>query len=272
MTIGKRIKGYRLKKGLKVKEFSEKIGISQGTLSDIENEKTKPSADTLSLIIRHADINPNWLLTGAGPLTKKFVAFNHWQGIDPDTGEKLYATNEGFMPESEVEGRLNIREGSLEEYFSGQPKTKAVKHSISISGYDKEAWLPVYTFAGAGTPKELTEYEPIETIRLPEEFGGPAIVTVKVRGESMMPTIWDGALCGVNTSALNIVSGEIYAFWLPYEGAVIKRAFVGYEKLILRSDNPMFPPIELPRQELDAQSELYRLLGRVDWIVQRRQT
>ncbi|MDA8172069.1 MAG: S24 family peptidase [Nitrospiraceae bacterium] len=176
------------------------------------------------------------------------------------------------MPESEVEGRLNIREGSLEEYFSGQPKTKAVKHSISISGYDKEAWLPVYTFAGAGTPKELTEYEPIETIRLPEEFGGPAIVTVKVRGESMMPTIWDGALCGVNTSALNIVSGEIYAFWLPYEGAVIKRAFVGYEKLILRSDNPMFPPIELPRQELDAQSELYRLLGRVDWIVQRRQT
>ncbi|MDA8087322.1 MAG: hypothetical protein M0Z75_11540, partial [Nitrospiraceae bacterium] len=94
-------------------------------------------------------------------MTKKFVAFNHWQGTDPDTGETLYATNEGFMPESEVEGRLNIREGSLEEYFSSQPKTKAVKHSISISGYDKEAWLPVYTFAGAGTPKELTEYEPI---------------------------------------------------------------------------------------------------------------
>ncbi len=270
MTIGKRIKDYRLKKNLKVKELSEKIGISQGTLSDIENEKTKPSSDTLSLMIRHTDINPNWLLTGQGPLTKNFVAFNHWHGTDPNTGEKLYATNEGFLPESEVEGRLNIRD--IEDYFARQPKTKAVRHSAPKADYGKgPAWMPVYALAGAGPPKELTEYEPIETIMLPEEFGGPGIVTVKVRGESMSPTIWDGALCGINTAALNMVSGEIYAFWLPYEGAVIKRAFVGYEKLILKSDNPMFPPIELPRQELDAHSELYRLLGRVDWIVQRRQ-
>lgn len=206
-------------------------------------------------------------------LTKKFVAFNHWRGTDPDTGERLYATNEGFMPESEVEGRLNIHEGSLEDYFARQTKTNAAKYTNSKASYGKEApWLPVYALAGAGAPKELTEYEPIETIRLPEEFGGPAIVTVKVRGESMSPTIWDGALCGVNTAVLNIVSGDIYAFWLPYEGAVIKRTFVGYEKLILKSDNPIFPPIELPRQELDTHSELYRLLGRVDWIVQKRQT
>ena len=270
MTIGKRIKSYRLKKNLKATELSEKIGISQGTLSDIENDKTKPSADTLSLIIRHTDINPTWLLTGRGQIAKKFVAFNQ-RRTDPGTGEKLYATNEGFMPEAEVEGRLNIHEGTLEDYFSGQTKTKGAKYTQSKTGSGEETvWLPVYALAGAGAPKELTEYEPIETIRLPEEFGGPEIMTVKVRGESMTPTIWDGALCGINTAVLSIVSGDIYAFWLPYEGAVIKRAFVGYEKLVLKSDNPLFPPIDLPRQELDAHSQLYRLLGRVDWIVQKR--
>ena len=268
MTIGKRIKNYRLKQNLKVKELSEKIGISQGTLSDIENDKTKPSADTLSLIIRHTDINPGWLLTGRGLLTRRFVELNQRETV-PDTGERFYAASEGFLPEAEIEGRLNIHKNSLEDYLAG--RAKGPKYAGTKTGCGKEtAWLPVYALAGAGALKELTEYEPVETIMLPEEFGGPAIITVKVRGESMTPTIWDGALCGINTTAQNIVSGDIYAFWLPYEGAVIKRAFVGYEKLILKSDNPLFPPIELPRQELDANSQLYRLLGRVDWIVQKR--
>jgi transcriptional regulator with XRE-family HTH domain len=62
--IGKRIRDYREGKGLKVAAFASIIGISQGSLSDIENGKTKPSADTLSRIVRNTDIDPGWLLTG----------------------------------------------------------------------------------------------------------------------------------------------------------------------------------------------------------------
>ncbi len=248
MTIGKRIKGYRTNKGFKVKEFSEKIGISQGTLSDIENEKTKPSADTLSLIIRHTDINPNWLLTGHGAFTREPAASYRARPIlkpVPRKGEKTRYTSQQASREKDL---------SFPEAPYGDEFTR----------------VPVFTLAGAGVPKEFSEYEPIETITLPGDFSGPGIVTVKVRGQSMEPTIWDGAVTGVNTMVQNIVSGDIYAFWLPYEGAVVKRVFVGYEKLILRSDNPNFPPIELPRKELEAGGETYRLLGRVDWIVQRR--
>ncbi len=250
MTIGKRIKGYRTKKGLKVKEFSEKIGISQGTLSDIENEKTKPSADTLSLLIRHTDINPNWLLTGHGGFTREPAAA--YQGRPflknaPKAGEKEKTMYSPQQPSS-AKG-LSVSEAHCRDEF---------------------ARIPVFTLAGAGAPKDISEYEPIETITLPGDFTGPGIVTVKVRGQSMEPTVWDGAVTGVNTMVQNIVSGDIYAFWLPYEGAVIKRVFVGYERLILRSDNPNFPPIELPRKELEAGGDIYRLLGRVDWVVQKR--
>ena len=64
--IGQRIKKYRKSKGLKLREFAKLIGIAQGTLSDIENNKYIPSGDTLSKIVRETDINPSWLLIGQG--------------------------------------------------------------------------------------------------------------------------------------------------------------------------------------------------------------
>ena len=48
-------------------DFSILISISQGSLSDIENDKTKPSFDTLANIFRRTDINIGWILTGDGP-------------------------------------------------------------------------------------------------------------------------------------------------------------------------------------------------------------
>jgi transcriptional regulator with XRE-family HTH domain len=66
--IGHKIREYRLAKKLTVKKFAEIINISQGSLSDIENEKTKPSADTIVSITRNTDINPLWLLTDEGEM------------------------------------------------------------------------------------------------------------------------------------------------------------------------------------------------------------
>lgn len=63
-SLGKRIKEYRLNAGYKIAEFASVIGISQGSLSDIENEKTKPSSGTLETLVRNTDIDAVWLLTG----------------------------------------------------------------------------------------------------------------------------------------------------------------------------------------------------------------
>lgn len=64
--IGVRCKTYRLSQRAKVADFAKLIGISQGSLSDIENNKTKPSADTLCNLVRYTDIDARWLLTGEG--------------------------------------------------------------------------------------------------------------------------------------------------------------------------------------------------------------
>jgi len=46
--IGAKLKQVRVKKGLKINGLTKLIGVSQGTLSDLENGKCYPSHETMS--------------------------------------------------------------------------------------------------------------------------------------------------------------------------------------------------------------------------------
>ncbi|NBD25553.1 helix-turn-helix domain-containing protein [Paenibacillus glycinis] len=61
-TIGDKIKAIRKARELSQVEFSAIIGISQGRLSEIEKNITKPSAETLIQLRKKFDIDINWLL------------------------------------------------------------------------------------------------------------------------------------------------------------------------------------------------------------------
>lgn len=63
-NIGERIKRLRKESKLNQKDFSKSIGITQGALSEIENNNTKPSIDTIVAISEKFKISTNWLLTG----------------------------------------------------------------------------------------------------------------------------------------------------------------------------------------------------------------
>lgn len=63
-SIGQRIKDLRKSNNLTQKEFAKIINLSQGRLSELEQNKTKPSSDTLISICQHFKISINWLLTG----------------------------------------------------------------------------------------------------------------------------------------------------------------------------------------------------------------
>ena len=68
--LGSRLRQWRKTLPLKSYELAKVIKISQGSLSDIENNKSLPSADTIAKLYQHTDINIIWLLTGKGPLNK----------------------------------------------------------------------------------------------------------------------------------------------------------------------------------------------------------
>jgi transcriptional regulator with XRE-family HTH domain len=70
-TVGKRLKSWRKHSMLKLVELSKKIRVSQGSLSDLENDKSLPSATTLANLCMFSDINIYWLLTGRGPMLRQ---------------------------------------------------------------------------------------------------------------------------------------------------------------------------------------------------------
>jgi transcriptional regulator with XRE-family HTH domain len=64
--IGERIKLFRVENSLTLVQLADIIGISHGSLSGLENNKSKPSAETLASFCLYTDINIEWLLTGKG--------------------------------------------------------------------------------------------------------------------------------------------------------------------------------------------------------------
>lgn len=55
--LGERIREIRKKNRMNQTEFSQLIGVSQGTLSELEQEKYNPSLDTILAIITVFKVN-----------------------------------------------------------------------------------------------------------------------------------------------------------------------------------------------------------------------
>ncbi|NIU58266.1 MAG: helix-turn-helix domain-containing protein, partial [Phycisphaerae bacterium] len=72
-NLGERLKLWRKSVSLTGTQVAEMIGISQGSLSELENNKSLPSADTLAKLLLYTNINILWLLTGRGPMKRNFV-------------------------------------------------------------------------------------------------------------------------------------------------------------------------------------------------------
>jgi transcriptional regulator with XRE-family HTH domain len=66
--IGERLRFYRKRKNLTLKQMSALTGISQPTLSEVENGHYDLSGDKLGSLVRNTDIDLNWLLTGEGEM------------------------------------------------------------------------------------------------------------------------------------------------------------------------------------------------------------
>ena len=62
MTIGQRIKGKRQENGLTLRNISEKSGLSVSFLSDIENDRRRPSLDRLTDLAKGLETTVSYLL------------------------------------------------------------------------------------------------------------------------------------------------------------------------------------------------------------------
>lgn len=50
MSIGRNVRRIRKEKGFSIMDLKEKTGLSKSTISDLENDKSSPTIDTLQKI------------------------------------------------------------------------------------------------------------------------------------------------------------------------------------------------------------------------------
>lgn len=151
------------------------------------------------------------------------------------------------------------------EGFRQQPGHDEARETFPAYDPSQARQTKVYVLAGAGVPNQLIDTEPIAEIVIPAEFYKPSIVPIMVRGRSMEDTIMDGAFVGVDREDKWVISGEVYAIWIPNEGAVIKRLYLEPQKIICKSDNPKFADFCVNTKEIDE----HFIQGRVKWVIQK---
>jgi len=74
-TVGGRLKYWRKVSRLRLVDVAGLVQVSQGSLSDLENDKSLPSAATLTGLCQKTDMNLYWLLTGEGSMVSKAERF-----------------------------------------------------------------------------------------------------------------------------------------------------------------------------------------------------
>ena len=117
-TTGKRLRAWRKSVPLKLMELSRLIKVSQGSLSDLENDKSLPSATTLSNLSIFTDLNIYWLLNGRGPVMRELTS-----GIDKNTEQtRLYENFMFMMKDRKLKG---VVEMVINIYKEGDAKKKA---------------------------------------------------------------------------------------------------------------------------------------------------
>lgn len=82
----------------------------------------------------------------------------------------------------------------------------------------------------------------------------------------MEPTIMNGSHVGVDIAEKEIISGQLYAVYIPHEGIVVKRIWIGPELVKIASDNPAAPDHDMMNERINWDTFVQ---GRVKWTLQR---
>lgn len=235
--VKERFKEIRISNELSQKEFAEKLGTSQGVISDIEHGRKGISRNVLLALGTEFNINATWVLTGEGDmfLPRQISAFK--------TAEQtINSVNEALIKNAE----------SIDETITQPQELNQNDFVVPI--------LDQSLSAGKGQllPDDDT---PIGYIAVPKELKryGNKLAAIYVNGDSMEPTLQRGDLVVCDSCGWD--GDGIYALRMDGCGYV-KRLARKPGKLVVISDNPKYETWEEPTE-----SEAVSIIGRVHYTL-----
>ena len=223
-TLGTRIKLIRGNENQN--QFAAKLGIPQTTLSRYERDASAPDIDFLVKLSDMFDVCIEWLVTGRGVIhTSDSLSLDKFTELRQRT-DRIIAKRDDIIMIPMVEAVLSAGGGSFE--------------TSSITGRD-------YAF----------RRDFIERKGNPDDM-----VLMRVSGDSMEPDVLNGDVVLIDQGKTRIVPGLMFAVGFE-ESIYLKRIDNLPGKVVLKSANPAYPPLELDvRGDL---AEQFRVIGRVLW-------
>lgn len=238
---GQRLAQWRKSRGLSQRQLGAIIGRSQGYIGDVELGRAEPSRDLMQKLAEQCGINPAWLISGHGSM--------EW-------------------PEE-----ANIQDGLpvVAKPSAGRPFVR----DFSVDGEDFSLVRACDIDASAGAGLIPVENDGPERWAFPTRWltslgvASDLAAVVRVRGDSMAPTITDGAKVLVDVSVRMISQGGIYVFTIGEEVFVKRCVPIEVDatgrpsSLVILSDNPTVPVMTLYTPDLRD----LRVAGRVRAVI-----
>lgn len=214
--MNERLRFFIENEGLSVRQFENLIGSSDGKIAKFIASNSSLKSDTLSKIMEiFPHLSITWLLTGEGDMLLS----------SPDNNQGL----------------------TKDEPRTNQPTTCLTQAGIPL--------IPVDAVAGFnGIDSPTIQIHNCQRYLVPEFQQLNAEFMIRVSGSSMYPKYSSGDIlaCRKLTSYHFIQWGKIYVIDSE-QGAMVKRLFPCDEDtdyVICKSDNPNYPPFELPKTEI----------------------
>lgn len=117
-SIGNRISDVRKHFSLSMEKFGEKIGVTKGSVNNMEKGTNNPSEQTIKLICKEFNVNYSWLVDGTGEM---FIELSREEEITKYIAE-LVKDDDNEMKEFQrklirILSRLSIDDWKMIEKF-----------------------------------------------------------------------------------------------------------------------------------------------------------
>jgi phage repressor protein C with HTH and peptisase S24 domain len=239
---GQRLKDWRESQSLSQRELGSVLGVSQGYIGNIEAGRSEPSRNFLQSLTERFGVSADWLLFGVGlPQAERASGFEARNGKriePPDLGKPIHG---------------DFRFGT-EDFFLIERMDLDVSAGHGLTAVD-------------GGEGEMMAFPRTWVMR--QRVNPDLAVLVRVKGDSMAPTLPDGALILIDCADRDLRKPGIFAFNRGDQSLVKRLVPViasgdGRPTAIkILSDNPAYAPDAVLGDEMN---EL-RAVGRVRGVL-----
>lgn len=214
--IGGRLRQIRKAEGLSQVELADTLGCDQTFVSQIERGRSAPSAGVVAGVQR-LGYSPDWLMTGAGPMSIKSTP-------------SITSTPSA----SDLSEASAVRDA---------PSTSSALEPFNHASI---CFLPILGRVPAGKPGVSPVYEEREgTFPLPAGVvDDPNAFCLRVSGDSMAGVVEEGDLVVVSPGRRGSVKdNDLVVVRIEPEATLVKRVMRADDSLLLLSSNPAYPAI-----------------------------